>query len=233
MQTILDAVIASNGWPLLTAFLLGVLVAISPCTIAANVTAIALLTEKDSKRKIIVKGLYYTLGRTIAYSSLGIFLYFCAFGLNIGEWLQHSLGLIIGPLFILLGFLFLELFDIPGLDDVCLSNPWIRSLVKHKWSAILVGIFLAFAFCPYSGTIYFGALMPLVFSTHEGVFLPLAFSIGAALPIFPIIFIISKGMDKQNEISQKYHNIETWGRRCIGILFIIAGGMFIYEYYIE
>ena len=67
LQSILD----NGAAPALTAFVLGLLTAISPCPIAA----IGFIGKNIEDRKAIFKRvLYYTAGRILAYTVLGIIL---------------------------------------------------------------------------------------------------------------------------------------------------------------
>lgn len=71
LQTLLD----NSSTPLLTAFLLGLITAISPCPLATNIAAIGYIgRDIENRRRIFRNGLLYTLGRVIAYTTLGIVL---------------------------------------------------------------------------------------------------------------------------------------------------------------
>ena len=71
LQSLLD----SSEIPVVTAFLLGLLTAVSPCPLATNITAIGFISKNlDSRNRIFLNGLLYTAGRMIAYSVLGAIL---------------------------------------------------------------------------------------------------------------------------------------------------------------
>ena len=71
LQNLLD----NSNIPVITAFLLGLLTAISPCPLATNITAIGFISKDIGNRnKIFLGGLLYTLGRVVAYTVLGIIL---------------------------------------------------------------------------------------------------------------------------------------------------------------
>jgi cytochrome c biogenesis protein CcdA len=75
LQSILD----NTQTPFLYAFILGLMTAISPCPLATNITAIAFISKDiQNKNKIFIRGLIYTLGRAISYTSLGLLLFFGA-----------------------------------------------------------------------------------------------------------------------------------------------------------
>lgn len=65
LQTLLD----NSTTPLLTAFLLGLLTALSPCPLATNIAAIGFIGKDiENRRQIFRNGLLYTLGRIVAYT---------------------------------------------------------------------------------------------------------------------------------------------------------------------
>lgn len=71
LQTLLD----SSTPPTLTAFLLGLLTAVSPCPLATNIAAIGFISKDiKNRQRIFRNGLLYTLGRVIAYTVLGVIL---------------------------------------------------------------------------------------------------------------------------------------------------------------
>lgn len=62
LQSLLD----SSEIPVVTAFLLGLLTAVSPCPLATNITAIGFISKNlDSRNRIFLNGLLYTAGRMI------------------------------------------------------------------------------------------------------------------------------------------------------------------------
>ena len=71
LQSLLD----SSTTPVVTALLLGLLTALSPCPLATNIAAIGYIGKHiESRKGVFEQGLLYTLGRTIAYTLLGVVL---------------------------------------------------------------------------------------------------------------------------------------------------------------
>ena len=65
LQTLLD----NSEIPIITAFLLGLLTAVSPCPLATNITAIGFISKDiNNRNRIFTNGILYTLGRVLAYS---------------------------------------------------------------------------------------------------------------------------------------------------------------------
>lgn len=68
LQTLLD----NSSTPVLTAFLLGLLTALSPCPLATNIAAIGFIGKDiENRKRIFRNGLLYTLGRVLSYTLLG------------------------------------------------------------------------------------------------------------------------------------------------------------------
>ena len=66
-------ILMNSGLPVATAFVLGLLTAISPCPLATNITAIGFNTRDIANRKRILRnGLLYTMRRIITYTVLGL-----------------------------------------------------------------------------------------------------------------------------------------------------------------
>ena len=59
LQNLLD----NSSTPVLTAFLLGLLTAISPCPLATNIAAVGFIGRNiENRKRVFINGLLYTLG---------------------------------------------------------------------------------------------------------------------------------------------------------------------------
>ena len=62
MEQFLRNILDSNNVPIISALILGLLTAISPCPLATNITAIGYISKDiESKNRIFRNGLLYTL----------------------------------------------------------------------------------------------------------------------------------------------------------------------------
>ena len=104
----LQALLDNSSTPVLTAFLLGLLTAISPCPLATNIAAIGYIGKDiEDRRRVFLNGLLYTAGRIVAYTVLGVVLILLVrrgasmFGIQefIGTWGE----LLLGPALIVVG----------------------------------------------------------------------------------------------------------------------------------
>jgi len=65
---------ASMPWA--TAFLLGLMTAISPCPLATNITAVGFISKEiESRKRVFINGLLYTLGRAISYTAIPVIIF--------------------------------------------------------------------------------------------------------------------------------------------------------------
>ncbi len=74
LQSLLD----NSSIPAITAFILGILTAVSPCPLATNITAIGFISKDiENRHRIFINGLLYTFGRiiTIQFLALSLFLF--------------------------------------------------------------------------------------------------------------------------------------------------------------
>jgi len=100
--------------PVIAAFFIGLMTAISPCPLATNITAIAYVSRRigDSRYALTV-GALYTLGRMLTYTILASLIVW--FGLNtqaISIFLQKYGEKVLGPLLILVGVVMLDVIKI-------------------------------------------------------------------------------------------------------------------------
>ena len=88
---VLQHLLDNNNIPFLSAFLLGIMTAISPCPLATNITAIGFISKDlENRKKIFYNGLWYTLGRAVSYTLLGVILYFGASKFQVAKLFQSN-----------------------------------------------------------------------------------------------------------------------------------------------
>ena len=86
---LLNTLLENNNLPFISAFILGLMTAISPCPLATNITAIGFISKDiQSERRVFINGLVYTLGRSVAYTALAVVLYFGASQFKISGFFQ-------------------------------------------------------------------------------------------------------------------------------------------------
>ncbi len=214
----------NSQWPFFTAFILGLMTAISPCPLATNITAIAFIGKDiENKHRVFLGGLVYTLGRAITYTLLGLLFFFGASQFKISGFVQSWGEKLLGPLMIVIGILMLDYIKIkfPGLGK--LTEKVERKSKNGFWGVLLLGIVFALAFCPYSGVLYFGMLIPITISSASGLYLPLIFAIGTGLPVILFAWFIAYTVGGVGSVFNKVKIFEKWFRRVVSIVFIAIG----------
>jgi len=207
--------------------------AISPCPLATNITAIAYVGKDiNNKRKVFVNGLIYTLGRAVTYTGLGLIFYFGASQFQISGFVQKWGEKLLGPILILIGLFMLDYIKIkfPGFEK--LKERMEQKSKSGYWGVLLLGIVFALAFCPYSGVLYFGMLIPITITSAAGLYLPMIYAIGTGLPVIIFAWFIAYAVGGVGGVYDKVKLVEIWFRRVISVIFIGVGLYYIIIYFL-
>ncbi len=219
-----NTLLENSTLPWLSALVLGLMTAISPCPLATNITAVGFISKDlENRNRVFINGLLYTLGRAISYTGVALVIYFGANQFQIGGFLQQYGGRMLGPLLIVIGLFMLDVIRIkfPGMDK---WNARMQS--KTHWGyadALLLGMLFALAFCPYSGVLYFGMLIPMTVSGSSGLWLPMVFALATGIPVILFSWVLAYAVSRIGNIYKKVKSFEYWFRRVIAVLFIGTG----------
>lgn len=229
MMEYLQNLADGSSWPVLTAFLLGLMTAISPCPLATNITATAYLSKDiGNKRRVLFNGVFYTLGRMFTYTALGLVFYFGASQFKIAQLSQGVGGMWLGVALVFIGVLMLDVIKIGGLNTGKLTEKLGRKEGKKTYlDAFLLGLLFALAFCPYSGVLYFGGLIPMTIASPSGLLLPPVFAIATGLPVIIIAWIVAYSVGNVGKFYNKMNIFQKWFKRIIAAVFIIVGVYYI------
>lgn len=223
LQNLLD----SSTVPAVTALLLGLLTAVSPCPLATNIAAMGYLArEVDNRRRIFINGLLYTLGRIIAYTALGAAAILLlrrsgsTFALQqlLGGWAEPLVGalLLLAGLFMLFG----DRLRLPGLG---FTRGGERLKGRGGTGALLLGALFALAFCPTSGVLYFGMLIPMAAAETGGYLLPALFALATGIPVVAAAWLLAFGAAGIGRFYNRMQSIRKWLNRVVALLFIATG----------
>ena len=94
---------------------------------------------------------------------------------------------------------------------------------KGYTGSIFLGMLFALVFCPYSGVLFFGVLIPLVLKSSEALLLPPVYALGTGLPVIIFSFVIAFGIKHLSKIFHAVEKIEKVARLVVGSIFIIVG----------
>ena len=226
VQSLLD----KGTTPALTAFLLGLLTAISPCPLATNIAAIGFIGKNiENRKRLFRNGVLYTLGRIIAYTVLGIILIIIlkegASMFGIQQFIARYGELIIGPALLLIG-LFMLFSDKLNLPSFGFNGGGERLTTHGSWGAMLLGILFALAFCPTSGIFYFGMLIPMSATATAGYLLPVLFAVATALPVLVVAWVLAFSAQHIGKVYGRIQIIQKWLNIAVSILFLAIGSYY-------
>ena len=233
MMEFLTNLLDSSSIPWITALLLGLMTAISPCPLATNITAIGFIGQDlENRNRVFYNGLFYTLGRAISYTLIPLIIYFGADQFKFSGFFQRYGEKIIGPLLLLIGIFMLDFFRInfPGFGR--LSEKMENRKSWRFIDAVILGIVFALAFCPYSGVLYFGMLVPLTISSASGLYLPVIFAIATGIPVIIFAWVLAYTISGIGGLYNRIKIFELWFRRVIAVVFVIIGIYYIIRIYL-
>lgn len=231
MMEWLESIAQNSDIPLLTAFALGLLTAIAPCPLATNITATAYIAKTiNSKKKVILSGVLYTLGRMFSYTIIGAIIYFGASKFHVAKLFQSNGEKYIGFVLVLLGLIMLDIIKINFIKGGNFTEKLSEKFkTKGLLGSFLLGALFALAFCPYSGALFFGMLMPL--TVKSGLLIPVSFSLGTGLPVILFAFVIAFSLEKLGKYFKVITQVEKVMRILAGVIFIVTGLYYINIYF--
>ena len=244
MQSDLLALV-SGSTPFVAVVVMALLVAINPCPLATVVSSLLFLTGRQTSRR---QGWWiaslYALGRALLYFSLGLLsawlLRTSIQTLQIQEQILYGLEHWLGPLIILLGVL-LWLFgrhdhhdhhnhqdeepthqgeehDLEQRQPLERQGAW-------SWRALWLGFSSALFFCPATGLIYFGMLVPMTAQAGGAVgllYLGL-FALLTASVAYPVYGLIRMGLSRLERFAGGMQRWRKWLNMGVSLLFVVMG----------
>lgn len=228
----LHNLVDNTSWPLLSAWALGILTAISPCPLATNITATAYIARTlEGKRKVLLSGLLYTLGLAFTYTTIAMIISLGASKFHVAKFFQGNGEKFVGPIMIVIGLIMLNVIRFNFLGKSSLKNK-LGEKIKDRGllGSFLLGALFAMAFCPYSGAMYFGMLVPMTIESEMGITLPLFFAIGAGSLVLFFTLVIAFSMEKLGVYFKRITQIEKVMRYIAAALFILTGLYYVLIY---
>ena len=119
----------------------------------------------------------------------------------------------------------------PGSSGTILQRFADRIKTDNGWGALFLGMIFALAFCPYSGVLYFGMLLPMVLSQPVGLLLLPDFAIATGLPVILLSYLLAFSIGSIGKFYKRIKTIEVWFRQIVAILFILTGLYFVWIYF--
>lgn len=232
LQSILD----NTSIPAITAFILGILTAISPCPLATNITAIGFIGKDiENHHRIFINGLLYTLrpnnylydswGYPYSHSPRRCKHVFRTKGCK-QVWRNANCPAINSNWYLYARHLKLNL------PKINFSGNNLKRKTKGSWGALFLGILFSLAFCPTSGIFYFGMLMPMSAAETGGYLLPVVYAIATGLPVILVAWVLAYSVAGLGKLYNRIQVFEKWFRKVVAILFIAVGIYYAVMYYL-
>lgn len=228
----LQTVLENSQYAFLTAFILGLMTAISPCPLATNISAIGFISrDLENRRRVFIKGLVYTLGRAVSYTGLGVILFLGASKMKVSLLFQGWGEKLLGPLLILIGIFMLDFVRIKFPVFSGVTEKIGERSKRSYWGTLLLGMVFAMAFCPYSAVLYFGMLIPVTIASASGLYLPIVFAIATGLPVIIFAWLLAYAVGNVGKLYNRIKVFELWFRRIVAVVFILAGIYYILVFF--
>ena len=224
MEDILSNIYSSSELPVWSALILGLMTAISPCPLATNITAMGFIgKDLESRRRVFYNGIVYTIGRAFSYTLLAFILFIGADRFKVSGIFQQYGEKFLGPLLVIIGLFMLGVisFNLPGFSKY--SDKFQRKSKHTYLDVFLLGAVFALAFCPYSGVLYFGMLIPITIQSASGLYLPVVFAMATGVPVIIFAWLLAYTVSGVGRLYNSIKTFEIWFRRVVAVLFMGIG----------
>lgn len=116
--------------------------------------------------------------------------------------------------------IFLLIGDRIPLPAMGIKHPYAN---RTLWGAFVLGLLFALSFCPTSGVLYFGGLIPLALSSSYGRILPILFAVTTAVPVLIVSILLAYSVRSIGRFMQQMKAFQKWFSWIVGVLFILIG----------
>ena len=222
----LSSITSNTSIPILSAFFLGLMATIGPCTMATNIAALAYVGRNlTNRRYAVMTAALYTLGRMLTYTVLGALIIYLGLSIpGVSIFLQDVGERAIGPFLIIIGLLMLFIDRISfGRAGNAVSILGGKVAEMGMIGGLPLGALFALAFCPYSAVLFFAVLIPLALKTSGGISLPAFFAIGTGLPVLLFGILLSFGVAGISKWVDAISRSEKIIRIVVAVIFIGIG----------
>jgi cytochrome c biogenesis protein CcdA len=222
--------------PMVSAVWFGILTSISPCPLATNIAATTFIGRQIRPRfGTLAAGAAYTGGRAMAYILICVIIVAGLFSIpGTSMFLQQYMNKLLGPLMLVVGLLILDIVPLRlpawGSGDSKLMH---RLSNSGAVGAVLLGFIFALSFCPVSAALFFGSVLPLAVKFESGVWLPLWYGVGTALPVIAFALFLAFSARLASKFIQGLSVVERYLRRLTAAVFIAIGFYFTIVYTLE
>ena len=196
---------------------------------ATNIAATTFIGRQIKTRfGTLAAGAAYTVGRALAYILICAITVAGLFSIpGTSMFLQQYMNKVLGPLLIVVGLLILDIVPLRlptwGGGDLKLTS---RLSNSGAVGAVFLGFIFALSFCPVSAALFFGSVLPLAVKFESGVWLPLWYGVGTALPVIVFALALAFSARLAGKFIQGLSVVERYLRRLTAVVFVAIGVYF-------
>ena len=156
-----------ESWPIVFAFILGLIGALAPCQLTGNISAVTFMVIVLFKRKLLGRtySFYFRESSSIFFIRILVWL--------LGREFEQSLTLyfpwlrkIMGPVLVIVGLFMLGFIKLKGTINLFKGAKEYKS--ENPLVLLCLGFSFSLAFCPTMFILFFVTLMPVVLSSPMG-----------------------------------------------------------------
>ena len=154
---------------------------------------------------------------------MAVALYYGANEFNLARFLQGNGEKFLGPVLILIGLIMVGAFPLRFQGSFALTRVAERLGKRGLTGAFFLGALFALAFCPYSGVLFFGMLVPLTVRSSDAFSIPMLFALGTGIPVMLFTYLLAFSMEKISSWFNAIQKAERIVRYLAGSVFILVG----------
>lgn len=221
--------------PFLTAFVLGLLTILDPCTLLTSFAAIGFI-DRDllNRRRVLFCSLSFVFGKLVTYMLLAIPFLMGAETELLSNFLSTYGEPILAGMLIVTGVALLVAGRNHHVHDHGISSVLSRIDNENSifWS-FLLGIFFAIAFCPHR-LIYFLTMIDLALKMPVGMawLMPFVYALATGLPIMLVALLLSYTAVSLDVVKDRLSAFSGYLRLACAILFIGVGIWLYVEFFL-
>ena len=207
----------------LLTFIEGIISFISPCMLPLLPLYISYFAAgNEKKNNVLVKSLFFVLGFTLVFTSLGVFA--GAIGTFLAKY-SVVLNIVCGILVVVFGLSYLEIIPLPFLRGVDKAKD-----VTNVFSAFVFGMIYSISLTPCVGAFLGSALMTAASTggALKGAMLLIFYSLGLGIPFIISALLLDALSGVFSFIKRHYKVIN-----CVCGIFLILVGIFMMTGYLN
>ncbi len=216
--------------PLVSVLIFGLIGAFAPCQLSTGVAAFSFVARRvDGPRRMWAQTLAYVAGKVTVYTLVGGTI--VLLGLRLEQISQSAVPVAvvarkaIGPLLILVGLFLLGLLRTRFSIDNKITARLEAQIGPQAGvvPAYLLGVALAFTFCPTLFWLFFGLTIPLALVSPGGLVYSGVFALGTTLPLLAFATLATADIIKVRSVIQRIKSFDRWTQRIVGMVFVLVG----------